>query len=166
MTKGKCDYCSQVISGTAMDKHLFTCSKSPYTTTKQRQHSEHRQNRGRAHDGIFLIGICATELPLYWMFIEANGSTTLEILDKFLRKTWLECCGHMSHFVIRNARYERYHTDDDFGDAENKTMKVPIGKILSLGDVFHHEYDYGTTTYLQLKVFAVRRGTVASRLFL
>ena len=30
---------------------------------------------------------------------------TLRELDKFLRSAWLECCGHLSHFLIDDVIY-------------------------------------------------------------
>jgi hypothetical protein len=34
------------------------------------------------------------DLHIYWMHLEVAAGTTLTILDRFLRDTWLECCGH------------------------------------------------------------------------
>ncbi|MDI6722395.1 MAG: hypothetical protein QMD97_02455 [Candidatus Aenigmarchaeota archaeon] len=150
MTKGKCGYCFQMISGSDIDNHITTCIKSPYRDAP----------KSKKGGDVFLIGVQCADLPLYWMFVEAKTDAALEKLDQFLRKTWLECCGHLSRFVINGVSYEIYRGDDDDYGEESMTMKVPMGKILGVGKVFHHEYDYGTTTYLQLKVFAMRHGTL------
>ena len=158
MTQGECTYCSMIIDGHEIDSHIIKCTKSPYQTVIEQSKS--------VKDKIFLIGIQSPELPLYWMFVEAKGSSTLEMFDNFLRKTWLECCGHMSHFIIGNIYYEKHPLDEDIGDNKSRTMKASIENILDTNSVFHHEYDYGTTTYLQLKVFAVRCGTVGKPIIL
>ena len=42
---------------------------------------------------------------------------------------------------------------------DEKSMRgVKLGKLLSVGQQFEHEYDFGTTTELKLKVVAEREG--------
>jgi hypothetical protein len=36
----------------------------------------------------------------FWLDLEMRGSATLEKLDQYLRAIWLECCGHLSEFII------------------------------------------------------------------
>jgi hypothetical protein len=43
----------------------------------------------------------ATRYPSgYWLHLHADERATFKTLDTFLRKLWLECCGHMSEFFI------------------------------------------------------------------
>jgi len=149
ITEGKCGYCLQKIKSSGFANHITACRKSPYKVGF----------KSRNGDKIFLIGI-RSEIPSYWMFVEVKGSASLNTLDDFLRKTWLECCGHMSHFIIGNTCYERYPMEDDFDEVERRTMKISMDEILSPKLIFNHEYDYGTTTITSLKVFAERRGGV------
>lgn len=74
---------------------------------------------------------------LYWMHLKALGSARLRDLDRFLRDTWLECCGHMSAF------------SDKEGDIE---MGEKLGDILMPGQKLAYEYDFGSTTELLLTV--------------
>jgi hypothetical protein len=37
-------------------------------------------------------------------------------------------------------------------------MNVKLGRALAVGDEFYHEYDFGSTTYLRLKVVSERSG--------
>lgn len=62
----------------------------------------------------------------YWLYVDIPVNRTLSVLDTFLRKIWLECCGHMSGF--RGA---------------GKGTKLGS---LEPGYQFIHEYDYGDTT--------------------
>ena len=79
----------------------------------------------------------------YWLYIDAPVEKTLSTVDSFLRKIWLECCGHLSEFFIDNY--------------------VPIGSGRKLGnfaagDKFFHQYDFGTTTETALTVIGnIRR---------
>ena len=68
----------------------------------------------------------------YWLYIDMPISSTLISLDKFLRKIWLECCGHLSTFYGRSLR-------DEIGG------KTRLG-VFSIGDKLNHDYDFGTTT--------------------
>ncbi|MDI6639327.1 MAG: hypothetical protein QMD78_00715 [Methanocellales archaeon] len=102
-------------------------------------------------------------LPEYWMHLEAPVSTTLEDLDDFLRDTWVECCGHMSAFIIEGARYTTGLGIDAmwinfFGLDAERDMDVALGEMLVSGTKFSYEYDFGTTTELALKVVAEREG--------
>src|SRR5216683_185356 len=88
------------------------------------------------------------------MHLELPAEATLQTLDTFLRRTWLECCGHLSKFEIAGVSYASY-PDPEFGD---KSMRVQVGTIASPGQQWLHEYDFGTTTELRLKVVAERVG--------
>lgn len=137
-----------------MTKHLQSCEKR-----KEAIEKEIAANRSK----IYGLKVWATYNPAYWLFLEMAHSTKLEDLDHFLRKTWLECCGHLSAFTIRDVRYEVETGSPDFmakmfDDEESKTMDASLGNVLSSGLVFHYEYDFGSTTDLDLKVLWEREG--------
>jgi hypothetical protein len=69
----------------------------------------------------------------------------LSKLDRFLRDTWLECCGHLSAFEIGSNRYASSPTQGEM------SMRVPLSRVLEKGIKFSYEYDYGSTTALTLK---------------
>jgi len=70
----------------------------------------------------------------YWLMIDVPMDKTLSVVDDFLRKIWLECCGHMSAFRSQK-RYEY--------EEIAKSRKL---YSFSKGDKLLHEYDFGTTT--------------------
>jgi hypothetical protein len=150
-TKGTCQFCHGVFSKAAMTKHLEACPRRASDaagsgkTTKQTQ-LLHLRVEGR-------------DDPQYWMHLEMPATTTLQTLDNFLRKAWLECCGHMSKFDLAGVSYSSY-PDPEFGD---KSMRVQVGTLLSPGMQFSHEYDFGTTTELRLKVLSEREGEVKGK---
>lgn len=80
-----------------------------------------------------------------------------------MRKVWLECCGHLSAFDINRRRYTvDYPLDDDLGwqSPDERTMNVKVGEALASGMKFTHEYDFGSTTELTLKVTGEREGCI------
>ena len=85
----------------------------------------------------------------FWMYIQAYGNSLLRTMDKFLRQEWLECCGHASAFTVHDTAY---HSDSRMG----KGMNVKLQNILKDGDVFIHEYDFGSTTTLRLSVISAK----------
>jgi len=89
----------------------------------------------------------------YWMQMQAPSNTTLKDLDAFLRKTWVECCGHMSQFMIDGKCYS-VHPGSSMG---NRSMRPKLGDVLREEKAFSYEYDFGTTTTLGLKVIAARQ---------
>jgi hypothetical protein len=98
--------------------------------------------------------------PEYWMHLEVAANAKLKVLDNFLRDIWLECCGHLSAFTIGGIRYESDLDKDSlfYSDFKDKSMNYKIGSVLGTGMKFIHEYDFGTTTELALKVVSERIG--------
>jgi len=142
-SKGVCQFCHGVFSKAAMTRHLETCA--------ERLKAASTDSRKATNKMLHLL-VEGRDQPQYWMHLELPAGTTLHALDDFLRRTWLECCGHLSKFEIAGASYASY-PDPEFGD---KGMRVQIGNLLDKGQQFFHEYDFGTTTELSLKVVAER----------
>jgi hypothetical protein len=137
---GICLRCKQEVQHRSIVKHLNKCL-------------EKEANKSTADkEQIFLIKIYDVG-KLFWLFIEINGSSTLETLDYFLRKTWLECCGHMSEFDIKG---EKYSNDREMG-------KV-IRRIFKIGDEFDYAYDFGSTTELTGKIISTRAGKLSKNI--
>jgi hypothetical protein len=87
--------------------------------------------------------------PEYWMHVEIASAWTLHDLDQFLRRTWLECCDHMSCFTIGGQRYAYEPYNEGF--RREKSMEAKLYKVVPPGMEFTHEYDYGSTTDLVLR---------------
>ncbi len=88
--------------------------------------------------------------PQYWLHFVAQPRATLRDLDGFLRRTWLECCGHMSEFVIGGRHYWS-SVSREFGAPQAYSMSVVVGDALRPAQRFTHVYDFGTSTELQLQ---------------
>lgn len=140
-SEGKCKFCKKTISGRAMARHLASCAER-----LNAQESECQQERS------FLLKASAGP---FWVYFEVNASSTLEDVDSFLRKLWLECCGHLSAFTINGVQY--YSQTHELGD---KNMEVLLEKVIKPGTNFIHEYDFGTTTQLDIKCLSERTGGI------
>jgi hypothetical protein len=149
LSQGTCYLCQGEFSKGAMTKHLEACQRRAIAA----QAEAASQKPGRKTKKFHLL-VEGRYLPMYWMHLEVSTGATLADLDQFLRDIWLECCGHLSAFEIGK---ERYSSDaggySDWGTDE-KRIRVRLDKVLSPGLKFFHEYDYGTTTELSLKVVA------------
>lgn len=137
---GVCKCCEKELSKMAITKHLHSCPERSLDAGSGRY---------------FLISVQGRYSPEYWLYIEANVDLTLKKLDRFLRDIWLECCGHMSLFMIGN---QIYSSDPDKAYGE-KSMSVKLENLLNKGLSFRYEYDMGSTTELTLKVVEERHGT-------
>jgi len=94
-------------------------------------------------------------LPMYWMHLEVAAGTTLATLDRFLRDTWLECCGHLSVFRIGGLNYYVDADQDAYWwDMRRRNMQVKLEEVLNPGQTCSYEYDFGSTTELLIKVIA------------
>ena len=144
---GRCMVCETTVDKRQMTRHLKTCIE---------------KNAGK--DGqalkLFHLVIEGSYLPMYWLHVEIPGAMTLTHLDSFLRDIWLECCGHLSCFTIDEQRYSVHPMEDPMFGPREKTMNQKIYNVLSPGTKFKHEYDYGSTTDLSLRVVGIREGKV------
>jgi hypothetical protein len=148
--RGTCALCGYGSSKAGLTRHLKSCPGA------------HDGSRGRPAK--FHLRAEDAESPLYWLDLEIKKSATLTDLDAFLREVWLECCGHLSMFEIGGVRYTvDYGVDyghDMFDDPDERSMRTKLGVVLAPGLTFAHEYDFGSTTYLKLKVVGEREGRI------
>jgi hypothetical protein len=149
-SKGVCTFCHRELSKSAMTRHLETCEQRASTEAKAGDRWIVQKIR------TFHLVVEGRDLPMYWMHLDVTASTTLATLDRFLRATWLECCGHLSAFEIGGVRYAVSAGVDDDWDMGEKSMRVRLDKVLSPGQTCSYEYDYDTTTELKLKVISER----------
>jgi hypothetical protein len=138
--KGKCHLCGGIFSRSAMTRHLSGC-KLKHVLEKP---------RGGLTGRTFHLVVADRYNRAYWLHLEVDAKKTLDSLDSFLRDIWLECCGHMSQFII-NGKYYTSSAVDDFG-FRSYSMNIPLGKVLTAGMKFVHEYDFGSTTELVIRV--------------
>lgn len=102
------------------------------------------------------LRIQSPELPFYWLQVEMKATSSLTVLDTFLRKIWLECCGHLSQFIASNVRYQS-SVDRTWGDEDARTMACKADRIFtSVGTTVLYEYDFGSTTALEIKLVRER----------
>ena len=152
-SEGKCKFCNKTFSATAMSRHLQSCSER-----KKNQDKEEKKWK------IFLF---RAQAGPFFVYFEVKASSSLKDMDEFLRDLWLECCGHLSAFTINNVRYELDTGCVDsmwtgkFGKAHpTKSMNAKLYSALLPGLKFSHEYDFGTTTWLNMMCISERRGSL------
>jgi hypothetical protein len=137
---GTCAICNATVNKKDVKKHLQTCMR-------ESGRDEKTTGRKKPAAGVFHLLIEGYGLSgdLYWMHLKALANTTFRDLDRFLRDTWLECCGHMSAF------------SDEEGDIE---MGAKLKEVLMPGQKLTYEYDFGSTTELLLTVVSEFEGTM------
>jgi hypothetical protein len=141
--RGICALCGYEGTKAALTKHLNVC---PLV---------HDLKVGK-QEKIFRLRVEDNDVGIYWLDLDMKAVTNLLELDQFLRDIWLECCGHLSTFEINREQYlVPYEGHKEISD---NTMDIKASKLLKPRVVFQHEYDFGTTTSLTLKVVAEREG--------
>jgi len=129
---GSCIFCQKELPKVAVAKHLSTCSRRP-----------------RGDRKAFHLIVESPRTP-YWLHLEGDANATLRDLDHLLRAHWLECCGHLSAFTIGNLCF----TSGAPQGFEDRDMDVALDKVLTPGLTCVYQYDFGSTTELQLRVIA------------
>lgn len=117
---GPCSICGAELKKASAAKHLATCLASTPGAIE--------------YVIVKVVGAGLGDVD-YWLFAAVPADASLKDLDGFLRQTWLECCGHMSAF--REKRIE-------------VPMSRKIGQLATLGAKLVHEYDFGSTTELEV----------------
>lgn len=158
-SRGFCKYCGKEYTKGGILRHLDNCKKREEILKE-----ENKKNK----QGYFQISITDKYDKDYWIIIEINEKATLRELDSFIRDIWVECCGHLSSFIVENINYDivpddEFCSEDDFlasifGRRQVKSMDYKIKDALEVGQKFKYEYDYGSTTELTLKVDRYRVG--------
>ena len=122
-SEGECKYCKEMVAHnkitTHFTKHLKEIAKAK-TTAKQSAH------------------LVISAGP-YFLHVLISADTALEELDQFLRKIWLECCGHLSSFS-----YERW--------GDEMEMDTEIVDAFSFKNKLEYCYDFGTSTELTISL--------------
>ncbi len=130
---GICIECGKEFSAEEMGVHVPNCSE-------RRIDEDGEEN--------FILRIVSRDDPNYWMYVELKKDAALYQLDNFIREQWVECCGHMSMFLIRGEEY--YSRCDEMTGGHS--MKTRIAKLIEVGSEFDYEYDFGAPTCLHLEV--------------
>lgn len=117
---GNCYLCGAELGKVAMKNHII------------KRHSDPSQPQDCC-----LLKVEGAYDKNYWLYLDMPLTSTLSSLDRFLRKIWLECCGHMSGFM--RAGYQ------EIGKGRKLGSFAP-------GEKFLHQYDFGDTTELLITV--------------
>ncbi len=112
--KGNCYYCGAELGKTAMKNHLLK-----------------EQGEREGCQECCLLKIEGAYNKNYWLYIDVPVEKTLSNVDAFLRKIWLECCGHLSEFT------------DTRHNTVGKSRRL---SAFCTGDKLLHAYDFGSTT--------------------
>jgi len=152
VSEGKCHLCGSTFSKAAMTKHLKSCKQ-------KNDISEASSARSPRETKTLHLVVEGRYLADYWMHLEVPSDATLEMLDDFLRQYWLECCGHMSAFTIEGKTY----SVAPMAEFDDNSMNIKLDKVLKPKMKFYHEYDFGTTTHLALKVISEEESDIKSK---
>ena len=152
VSRGHCALCGKSYQKSGMTRHLQNCLAKTGLPRQPR----------RRHVKSFHIFVEDDYRPEYWMHLAMPASARLDQLDQYLRDVWLECCGHLSLFDIDKTFYCGDYVElDPFGlrglfDDRNpdRTMNVALGRVAPPGVRFRYEYDFGTTSELNLRSVA------------
>ncbi|MCL1992733.1 MAG: hypothetical protein FWG66_07285 [Spirochaetes bacterium] len=114
--------------------NCYLCGESFTKITMKTHLRLHNEKKG--DEECRLLKIEGIHDKCYWLYIDVPVDKTLSVVDAFLRKIWLECCGHMSMF----------YSGDEKIAASSKLEKF------NTGDKFFHNYDFGNTTTTQVTI--------------
>ncbi|MDE0076966.1 MAG: hypothetical protein OXO50_05565 [Caldilineaceae bacterium] len=149
-TRGNCQFCGKAYTRWGMTRHLETCAERASAIESDAKRSGKRQE-------IFHLLIEDVWTSDYWLHLEIAGQATLDQLDLYLRAIWLECCGHLSHFLINGIYYDK-EMEIEWAIGETRRMSTQITAAFELETEAEYKYDFGTPTELLISALAMRSG--------
>ena len=135
-TKGACALCGKEYARTGMTRHLPGCLEA------------RRKAAGEGGRPCFLLLVKTRYTSPYWLYLQVSAAASLDQLDGFLRRIWLECCGHMSAFRL---------------GWEEIPMRRKLSALMKPGLELEYDYDFGSTTELRIVVLQEYEGIVIPR---
>lgn len=121
----KCNFCHNEFSHQGIRRHITAC-KARKDDSAVRSHIYLKVDDPYSFEYVIYLGV--------------DPSVTLKELDIFIRTIWLECCGHLSHFRINGTYYSE----------ENGNVNVLLSALVNKGDSMTYEYDFGSTSTLEI----------------
>ena len=147
--KGTCELCGKLVAKSAITRHMAKCVPA------------HDLKRGKKSK-LLELRVQAYGIPYFWLQLEVKSNASLRDLDQFLRDIWLECCGHLSQFIADGTYYER-EVHPELSDENARSMSCSVGRIFAqAGDKAIYEYDYGSTTALEISVVRLREAQAST----
>ena len=98
-----------------------------------------------------LVAVTDDVPATYWLYIRIRKTATLRDVDDLIRRTWVECCGHLSAFSAGGVTYTSEDDGGGGGAPGTKTMGENAAAVIGKGGAVGYEYDLGTTTGLVVK---------------
>ena len=142
---GRCFHCGQTLAQEAMAEHVRACCLA-----------------GSPADALLLHIRDAYFPQTFWIFALAPADLTLAALDDFLRRLWVDCCGHYSQFAIGETVYARRPNGslvEQIMDAQahRQPMTPPLGEVLTPSQTITYAYDDAWPTELHITPLAACR---------
>ena len=156
MIPGICNVCGTTLYGSEAYSHFGRCIEARYGIRATRTVPKGRRKLSLRTMHISVRGLGRP----HWMELGVRADATLYEFDRFLRSVWLECCGHLSHFdiggVVYSSMVPRPGDDFDFVPMDEheeqwRHMGKAVGTAIKPATWFAHQFDYGTTTDLDLR---------------
>lgn len=137
-SKGRCVYCGKELSKGGMGKHLAACAERKAAMTAA-------ATPKAKSVALYHLRVQDAYQSDFWLDLELIGSEPLQVLDNYLRAIWLECCGHLSEFMLGRFTQE-------------VSMRRKISDIFGKTDALMHIYDFGTSSETLIKCVGKRQG--------
>ena len=151
-SEGKCLFCGNTFTKAGISRHLAT-------------HLAEKAANGIEGKSFFVKVETRKKWgnTPYFLSLWVDGEAKMKDVDDFLRKIWLECCGHLSAFTFPKRKMtfggNNSRLFDAFGGGmENNEREIAMSRKVK--DVFYkalaleYEYDFGSSTYLTITVIA------------
>jgi hypothetical protein len=143
-SRGVCQFCGKTMTRGGITKHFSSCPEYKKIIEIVNKKS------GKAQE-IYHLQVRDAWQKEFWLHLEMKSLSKLLDLDNYLRRIWLECCGHLSQFSIGGWK------------GDEIPMETAVSRLFQKGAEFTHIYDFGTSSETLVRVIGQRTGKALSK---
>lgn len=133
--KVKCNACGKEYTARGITRHIKACQAIQEAYLK-------------GYYKYYTLKIKDVYKTDFFLYINVVSHLTLGELDQFLRDIWLECCNHLSGFRC-DGYYYTLNESDGYG---MPGKYIELNELVQVGTKLEYDYDYGSTTELEIEV--------------
>ena len=136
---GTCLYCGDEFDVRGMTCHLSAC-------TARKQAVEEAGRRRVSSADLYHLRVQDEWNKDFWLDVEMRGTESLGSLDHYLRRIWLECCGHLSMFSRSGWNSQEFPPE------------TRIREVFRPDTQISYIYDFGSSSELLIRNESIRSG--------
>lgn len=145
MKNNLCKICNQKFTERGLKKHIIKCIPTTiYNGIYMRLYGE---KKIKVND--------ETIIKKYWVYIVVPLDYTLHKLDSVIRNIWVECCNHLSEFIVsKDNKINIYIYSNHEQEDKDINQQINLLDVIKNKELVYH-YDFDNTTKINIEILDI-----------